>query len=379
MESKAIEEMQFKGEATPDGECTPYVAYTPSMVKMITQGSSKPPLCKVGDGMGAPIVYDVDGIKMFVHLKLTQENEDWSCETPLAMCRYVKPEGEMLFNIQACEDATVENARRRLHNKFVVDIFREFMPHYDCGASANRMTEPQPPPNFVEERLGKIKELKKDKLGSTQKAIEYLAMYEMYCGRDYKFEEAFDRASDRCFEETIKTKQKVGKVRVRIEGRKPCWWNGVYSTDESGCRVKWIRGDGHTFLTPDVRVVRDDTITALIVSEGCGSVVLADPASQTAAAESSNPFETLFPPAPPSTPAGQSSPDSVIVEEVSDGDGPNCSQFGFGQCVARTCGFSCCGSGVEVSPPIVVEEPTDDDRAFEDHISGNCVIEAEDD
>ena len=314
MDNRDIEEVQFKGEMAPDVEFVPYVPYTPSMVKMITQGSSKPPLCKVGDGMSAPVVYDVDGIRMFVHLKLTQENEDWEIETPLAMCRYVKPEGDMLFNIQACEDATVENARRRLHNKFVVGIFREFMPRFDCGASANKITEPQPPPDFVQERLDRIKELKKDKLGSTQKAIEYLAMYEVYCGRDYKFDDAFTAASDRCFEETIKAKQKKGKVRVRIEGRKPCWWDGVSPTDESGCRVRWERGDGHTFLTPDVRVVRDDAVTDVVVSEGQGAV------PETTA----NPFESLFPPAPTSTPVDHPKADeevacpSVVIDIISD-------------------------------------------------------------
>jgi hypothetical protein len=285
-----MEEVEFKGETVPDPNAIPYVPYTPPLVKMITQGSAKPPLCKIGDGMGTPSIYDVDGMRFLAYLKMVDEHEDWTIETPLAMCRYVKPEGDLLFNIQACEDATRENARRRLHNKFVVDTFREFMMRYDCGASANRMTEPQPPPDFVEERLEKIKELKKDKLGTTQKAIEYLARYEIYCGRDYKFEEAFDCAGDKCFEETIKEKQAKGKVRVRIEGRKPCLWNGKDPTDESGCRVKWARGDGHTFLTPDVRPVRDDTILDVVLS-GAGQVV----PSSAATADESNSFEALFP------------------------------------------------------------------------------------
>ena len=259
MSSQAIQEIQFKGEQK-DPNAIPYIPYTPEMVRMITQGSCKPPLCKVGDGLNVPELYNVDGLSFYVGLNLIQENEEWEVDTPLAMCNYVKPEGDMLFNIQACEDATRENARRRRHNKFIVDIFRLFMPRYDCGASANLMTEPQPPPDFVEERMLKISELKKDKLGTAQKAIEYLALYEIYCGRDYKFHEAFDKASDKCFEETIKERQKKGKIRVRIEGRQPTWWNGVDPTDESGCRVKWERGDGHTFLTPDVRVVRDDSI-----------------------------------------------------------------------------------------------------------------------
>ena len=280
-----IEEIEFKGEQAKDEQYVPYVPYTPSTVKMITQGRSKPSLCKIGNGMGTPHVYEVENMRMTVVLRITEEHEDWEEDTPLAMCRYVRPEGEMLFNPTACEDATRENARREQHNKFVVDIFREFMATYDCGASANRMTLPQAPENFVESRLEKIKELKKDKLGSTQKAIEYLARYEIYCGRDYKFEEAFEKANDVSFDKVVEERRAKGKVRVRIDGRRPCWWNGSDRFDESGCRIKWKRGECHTFLTPDLRVVKDETEDQLIVAE-----------QPEAEEPKENPFAALFPP-----------------------------------------------------------------------------------
>jgi hypothetical protein len=295
-----MEEVHFNGEVEREkvaAEGPGYVAYQPEMVKMITQGGSKPPLCNVGDGMAPPHLYTLSNgsIKSYVFLKLVEEHEDWTVETPLAMCRYVKPEGDFIFNIQACEDAVQENARRRLHNQFVVDIFREFMPLYDCGASANRMTEPQPPPDFKQERKDKIEALKSDKLGSTQKAIEYLSKYEIYCGRDFKFDEAFEKASSVCFTETIKEKQAKGKVRVRLEGRKPCWWDGVSPTDESGCRVKFARGDGHTFLTPDVRVVKDDPPTDIIVIPN--EVEVGDKGELIVPGDTHvNPFAALFPP-----------------------------------------------------------------------------------
>ena len=310
-----MEEVEFNGEKTPDENAIPYVPYTPPLVKMITQGSAKPPLCNIGDGMGQPAVYTVGTMRFYANLKLTEEFEEWDIETPLAMCRYVKPEGDMLFNIQACEDATRENARRRLHNKFVVDLFREFMPRYDCGASANKMTEPQPPPDFVQDRMDKIKELKKDKVGTVQKAIEYLALFEVYCGRDYKFEEAFEKASDRCFEETVKAKQQKGRVRVRIEGRRPCWWDGVSKTDGSGCRVKFAKGDGHTFLTPDVRVVKDETVTDIVAIGG-------DEIETEANTEEENPFESLC-----ASSVKEQRPlfaplESIVIESAED-DAPN--------------------------------------------------------
>jgi hypothetical protein len=173
------------------------------------------------------------------------------------------------------------------------------------------MTEPQPPPDFVEERLEKIKELKKDKLGTAQKAIEYLARFEVYCGRDYKFDDAFDKASDKCYEETIRERVEKGRIRVRIEGRRPCWWNGRDPTDESGFRVKWVKGDGHTFLTPDVRVAGDDIIPVLDV--------VPKEERENVAEEEGNPFESMFSKAP-KVPLIENDdveiPNAVIVEEV---------------------------------------------------------------
>ena len=257
-----VEEIAFKGEAEKVGA---YQTYTPPMVKMITQGGGRPPLCTVGDGLIPPTIYDVEGRKMFVFLHLIEESESWDVETPLSLCRYVKPEGEMLFNVQACEDASTENARRALHNKFIVGIFREFMPRFDCGASSNVMTMPQMPDDFVFARLEAIKELKKDKLGYAKKAIEYLAQYEMYCGLHYQFDDAGSKADDIAFEKNVEKKQATGKIRVRLEGRKPCWWDGKSDKDESGQRVKWVRGDGHTFLTPDLRVAKDEDILDVLL------------------------------------------------------------------------------------------------------------------
>ena len=262
----SFEEVAFKGEEESQKE-NAYVPFTPPMVKMITMGATRPPLLPADDeAIGKLHCFDVNGIRLFVSLRLMQEDGEWDVQTPLAMCRYVKPEGEMLFNQQACEDATTENARRQLHNKFVVDVFRQFMPRYDCGASANLMTMPQPPESYVDMRIEKIKELKKDKLEYTRKAVEYLAQKaNKYCGLDYKWDEAWTKADDASFENTVCDKQEKGKIRVRIEGRKPCWWDGKSKRDESGFKVKWIRGESHTFLTPDVRVAADTEEDALVL------------------------------------------------------------------------------------------------------------------
>lgn len=311
-----IEEIEFKGEKKDDSYI-PYVPYTPDTVKMITQGHTKPSLCSVGNGMGEPHVYEIEKMRMTVFLNIVEEHEEWSVTTPLGMCRYVKPEGDLLFNNQACEDATRENARRQQHNKFVVDIFREFMATYDCGASANRMTLPQAPDDFVQVRLDKIKEIKNDKLGCAQKAIEYLALYEVYCGRDYKFEDAFEKANDVCYEKTVEAKGSSGsRIRVRLEGRLPCWWDGKSSTDESGCRVKWARGPCHTFLTPDVHIAKDDTPDQIIALQAACP-------TEEPSATSDNPFATLFQASQQlaiEESAAAVHEDSVVVEEVTTQD-----------------------------------------------------------
>lgn len=290
----SFEEVVFKGESEQkkraDGTAPVYEPFTPPMVKMITMGATKPPLLPSSDeAVGMPSCYEVNGLRFFAFMHFIDVEERWDVETPLSMCRYVKPEGDMLFNMQACEDATTENARRSLHNKFIVDVFRKFMPLFDCGASANLMTMPQPPESYTFLRDEKIKELKKDRLEYTRKAIEYLASTaRKYCGLDYKWEEAWSTADDAAFEATIKERQEKGRVRVRIEGRRPCWWNGVDRRDESGQRVKWIRGTSHTFLTPDLRVVPDDDVDDIVLVENT-QVVIAGSDCNT-----SNPFEKLF-------------------------------------------------------------------------------------
>jgi hypothetical protein len=295
----SFEEVRFKGEEEKrkrdDGLVPVYETFTPPMVKMITMGAKKPPLLPSDDeALGKLQCYEVDGMHFFAFLRLLDADEQWDVQTPLAMCHYVKPEGDMLFSMQACEDATTENARRSVHNKFVVDVFRRFMPVYDCGSSANLMTMPQPPDSYTYLRQEKIKELKKDKLEYTHKAIEYLAQKAAkYCGLDYKWEEAWAKADEACFENTICDRQEKGKVRVRIEGRRPCWWDGKSKRDESGFKVKWARGESHTFLTPDLRVVADTTEDeVMLVDDSARQIVLSD--GTTAAAPGSNPFETLF-------------------------------------------------------------------------------------
>lgn len=308
----SFEEVAFNGQEErrkrDEGLVPVYQPFTPAMVKMITMGAKRPPLLPSDDeALGKPHCYEVDGMRFFAFLRLMDANEEWDVQTPLAMCCYVKPQGEMLFNMQACEDATTENARRAMHNRFVVNVFREFMPLYDCGSSANLMTMPQAPDSYTYLRQEKIKELKKDKLEYTRKAIEYLAQIAgKYCGLDYKWEEAWTKADDACFDATVAERQGKGKVRVRIEGRRPCWWDGKGKRDESGFRVKWVRGESHTFLTPDVRVAADATEDEImIVDDSARQVVVSTGGA--AAAPGSNPFEALFAAAARPQPADGSS------------------------------------------------------------------------
>jgi hypothetical protein len=199
--------------------------------------------------------------------------------------------------------ATMANLERERHNKFIVEILCEFMKANDCGASAGRMTCPAPPPDCAKERLEEIKKLTSDKIGTTRKAISYLAAHELYCERDYEFDAAFDRANDFAFQDTINTRIAAGRgrVRVRLEGWRPAWWDGHSFRDESGHPVKWARGKGHTFLTPEIYVEAAQDME--LVPSTPGNFFWASenaPAAKVEEEEESvNPFDQTFPPTAP--------------------------------------------------------------------------------
>lgn len=273
-----------------------YVPYVPPEVRKATQtaaASRFPLLADESLGAPEPAVYTLEtGYTVRATVKLEEVERGFSAETPMAMCHYVAPEGDKVYDIEACRTAMQENIGRERHNQFLVSVFNAFMKENDCRASAGKMTCPNAPPDLIKERLEAIKKLTSDVLGTTRKAIKYLAEVELYCGRDFDFDSALDKANDVAFTRTIDTRitETQGRIRVRLEGRKPTWWDGRSKCDESGCEVEWMKGKGHTFLTPEVFVGKSEpSVTSLQVFHE----------RQPSAAEeeskpSVNPFETLF-------------------------------------------------------------------------------------
>ncbi len=249
------DEIKFRGEEPKSGLVEDYVPYKPPMVKMISASTDKPPLLPQPDRQETYAIENMP-FEFRAHLLFEDAQEGWKTQTPLALCRYLRPTEETKFDVNACSEIAIENAKRERHNRFIIDTLRAFMRRFDCGTSAGLITMPSPPEDPIEARLIAIKRLTTDKLNTTKKAIEYCARYGLYCGKDFEFDKAFEKANDVCFDETIKSRVGDGKrVRVRLEGRHPTWWDGISETDSSGKRVEWKRGVGHTFLTPNVCVV----------------------------------------------------------------------------------------------------------------------------
>jgi hypothetical protein len=275
----------FKGESKAEGLAANYVPYIPSLVKMISGSNTRPPLLGTDDGATEGTAFEVDKMPFsFVpYLVFKEAGGDWEVTTPLTLCHYVKPDGDNRYNLQICTEAAVTNAKREQHNRFIVDTLRIFMKRYDCGTSAGLITLPPPPEDAIEARLTAIKKLTSDRLDTTKRAIAYIAQFGLYCGKDYEFDKAFEKANDVCYDETIKARSGEGKrVRVRLEGRPPSWWNGVDAADSTGKRVMWSRGDGHTFLTPNIVVVEAPPPAET------------PPVEETTTDDSPNPFDAIF-------------------------------------------------------------------------------------
>jgi hypothetical protein len=261
-----IEEIEYKPRSSANSD---YKPYTPAVVKMlsIAQGFSLPLLAPESGGpkpANARYTLEKSGLVVNATLKLAcaDGSSDAVIETPLAMCAYVKPDGDSIYDVSTCIQATSANMSRVAHNTFLVDVLNEFVRLNGMGTSGNKLTCPDPPPDAVKLRTEAIKALTSDKLSTTRKAVNYLKQFELYCGRDYEFDDAFDKANDVCFREVCRKRaeaaQRPGgrKIRVTLEGCPPSAWDGKSPTDSAGHYVAWSTGAAHTFLTPNVTIVR---------------------------------------------------------------------------------------------------------------------------
>jgi len=295
-------EIKFKSE-TEKPEIAPYIPYTPaSVLKTLGyhhhgSGSSSsnalPPLL-LSESVGGPkpSVYSPCGMPIDVKLLLCGAESGFKVEIPLAMCHYVSPAGDDLFNMEICEEATIANAGREGHNKFVVELMNLFMKANDCGTSGGSMTMPAAPPSYSEIRMEEYKKLVADKLSITKKSVSYLAQHGLFCDRDYKFDDAFETANDVAFKIFVEKDHK--RVRVHLPGRRASWWDGKSQTDENGVAVEWRRGPTHTFFTPDIRPQK--SFSGLTLEIACEqSATKQDATNDSAPAIANNTFDEAFP------------------------------------------------------------------------------------
>lgn len=295
-----METVQFNGEKPDESLVGSYVPFVPPMVKMISGSNSRPPLLATVDDGSPPFKIDDMPFQFVPSLKLREIGGEWEIETPLSLCHYVKPNKDSMYNIDVCTEVAHTNAKREQHNKFIIDMMRIFMKRNDCGVSGGLITLPPAPEDPIEARLGAIRKLTEDKLDTTRQAIAYCAQFGLYCGRDFEFDKAYEKANDVCYDEIVKSKS--GKRnRVRLEGRRPSWWDGMSETDSSGKRVVWKRGQGHTFLTPNVIVAEAPPVELQ-------QIVVVPKDSETIA----NPFDALFP-QPMLMPTIEAAPENVEI------------------------------------------------------------------
>jgi len=244
-----------------------YNAYVPDCVRKTIEyyGNTMPIMSEGDEGFPSPSIYKIENMSVEcaiwvrldaqgVKVPLDAEGplDAQGVKVPLAMCNYVRPAGDYACDLEKCRECDMTNVVRERHNKFLVSLLCAFMRENDCSASAGVMTAPQPPPNFAREREGHVRKIFANKYESTKKAVEYLCERKLYCGIDFAFENSIEKANDVSFEEVKARKIASGRIRVRAEGRPPSWWDGVSTTDETGRQVRWVRGENHTFLTPEV-------------------------------------------------------------------------------------------------------------------------------
>lgn len=226
--------------------------------------TARPPLLKdVGD---SPL-YDMGperGGAVRAYLHIVSNTVD--TEIPLRMMPYKTakdPKG--CFDPAVCRELDSVNRTFEEHNRYITSLISLFVNQNGCGTSAGHVTLPPPPDDLSETRIKRLKEIFKDKYGSTILAVRYLCERGKVCEKDYPIESAIQAANEEAFCEHIRRKQERGKFRFRIPGSPPAFWDGnLDHRDSCDRRVKWVKGENHSFISPEVLIdMANDEISTL--------------------------------------------------------------------------------------------------------------------
>jgi hypothetical protein len=238
-------------------------AYMPLGAKqlMLCSPCQKPPLLLEACA-GLVAEYDMGAERAgVVKVELRLKSDNFDISVPLKMLPYKTPtDPQKCFDVSTCYAVDQANQTVENHNRYITSLLSLFVRENGCTTSANHITLPTPPESMVENREMKLRDIFKDKYGSLLLAVHYLEAREINCLRDYPIEEAVDCANELAFREAIEKKSRKGTIRFRIPGSPAASWSGKEGErDSCGRRVKWDKGKHHSFLSPDAKVVIDNS------------------------------------------------------------------------------------------------------------------------
>lgn len=220
--------------------------------------TARPPLLK---DAGASPVYDMGPerggeVKAYLHV-VSAGTGDVDMEVPLRMIPYkTAKDPQKCFDLNVCHDLDAANRTLEEHNRYITSLMSLFIDQNGCGTSAGHVTLPPPPDDMADTRIKRLKEIFKDKFGSTILAVRYLHEHGKVCEKDYPIEKAVAAANDEAFVAYVRKKQERGRFRFRMPGSPPAYWDGnPEHRDSCDRRIKWAQGENHSFISPDVEIV----------------------------------------------------------------------------------------------------------------------------
>lgn len=227
-------------------------------------------ITSVGEGDDAGIHkdnYSLMGNHDFeVSLKLTDNKDGETIETPLQMYQYVVPIDDDLNDPEKWQLCDMENTKRSAHNKLILMILNKFVKKNGCSTSVNCVVGPAEKPEIGLLRDHRLKDMLGDQNQRTQKAIQYLCEHhKKYCYQDYDYDDAVEFANKMSYEAAIKKLQDKGRFRIAVPGCPPTWWDGISRQCEDGYCVRFKRGQYHTFMFPQITFERYDEEEQLLI------------------------------------------------------------------------------------------------------------------
>ena len=162
--------------------------------------------------------------------------------------KYVEPANEKeAMDVKRCREIDRENQNIYDHNKTIVDIMNPLI--------KNLFEQPvrvHPPPFcYAKQADMKISKWISNPEVRLRQSIKYLfTNLNQLPLQDYPLEDAPAIADDLAYQKEIQRKR-TGNIKVR-KGEETSIWDGTAKRTDAGWRVRWKRGQGHSFLRPVV-------------------------------------------------------------------------------------------------------------------------------